>query len=178
LNYILDNKDVMTLNWYALHVKPHKERMVYQLLETREVEAFLPSLKVKPVNPRSAKERPYFPGYLFVRADLAVEGTDAYRWLPGVHGLVRMGGEPAVVQEGLIAEVQAHLRKIEAAGGLNLVDMKPGEKVLITEGPFNGYEAIFDAYLPGDQRVRVLLAFLSRQPQPVNLDASDIRKKK
>jgi transcription antitermination factor NusG len=58
------------------------------------------------------------------------------------------------------------------------VDMKPGEKVLITEGPFNGYEAIFDAYLPGDQRVRVLLAFLSRQPQPVNLDASDIRKKK
>jgi len=168
----------MTKNWYALHVKPHKERTVYRLLLSQDMEAFLPSLPVKPVNPRSAKERPYFPGYLFVWADLAVAGTDAYRWLPGAHGLVRMGGEPAVVQAQLITEIQAHLQKIEKSGGLNLMTIQPGDRVRIMAGPLSGYEAIFDAYLPGEQRVQVLLAFLSKQPQPVKLDASDIQKLK
>lgn len=166
----------MSKNWYALHVKPHKERTVYQLLLSQDVTAFFPSLKVKPVNPRSAKERPYFPGYLFVQADLTVEGTDAYRWLPGAHGLVRTGGEPAVVQVQLITEIQAHLQKIEKSGGLNLAAIQPGERVRITAGPFSGYDAIFDAYLPGQERVQVLLAFLSKQPQPVKLDASTIQK--
>ena len=139
---------------------------------------FFPSLKVKPVNPRSAKERSYFPGYMFVRADLAVAGTDAYRWLPGAHGLVKVGGETAVVQDSLIAELKAHLQEIQAAGGLNMAEIQPGDQVRISEGPFAGYDAIFDAYLPGNQRVQVLLAFLSSHPQPVKLDPSAIRKLK
>jgi transcriptional antiterminator RfaH len=168
----------MSKHWYALHVKPHKERAVYQMLVAREVEAFYPSLAVKPVNPRSAKERAYFPGYLFVRADLAVEGFDAYRWLPGAHGLVKTGGETAVVQAALIDDIKKHLQTIQAAGGVNLADIRPGDRVLITEGPLAGYEGIFDAYLPGNQRVQVLLAFLSRFPQPVKLDSGAVRKQK
>ena len=168
----------MSQNWYAMHVKPHKERTVYRLLLAREVEAFFPSLKVKPVNPRSAKERAYFPGYLFVRADLEAEGSDAYRWLPGVHGLVKVGGETAVVQDTLIDELKTHLQTIQAAGGLNLAEIQAGDRVHITAGPLAGYDAIFDAYLPGNQRVQVLLAFLSGQPQRVKMDYSVIHKLK
>lgn len=168
----------MTKNWYAMHVKPHKERTVYQLLQARQVETFFPSLKVKPVNPRSAKERAYFPGYLFVRADLAADGTDAYRWLPGAHGLVKVGGETAVVPDALITELQTHLQTIQKAGSLNLAEIKPGDRIGITDGPLTGYEAIFDTYLPGNQRVQVLLAFLSGQPQRVKINASAIRKLK
>lgn len=166
----------MSASWYALHVKPHKERSVYQILLAQDTEVFFPSLLVKPVNPRSAKERAYFPGYLFVRADLTKEGSDAYRWLPGAHGLVKSGGETAVVQASLIDDIKVHLQAIQAAGGLNLAEIQAGDRVHITEGPFAGYEAIFDAYLPGNQRVQVLLAFLSRHPQPVKLDSSAIRK--
>lgn len=168
----------MTEYWYAMHVKPHKERAVTELLQARQVEVFYPSLKVKPVNPRSAKERPYFPGYLFVRVDIDRDGADAYRWLPGAYGLVEVGGETAVVQESLISEVKAHLQKIQTAGGLNLTEIKSGDQVRITEGPFAGYDAIFDAYIPGNQRVQVLLAFLSSHPQPVKIDPSAIRKLK
>ena len=168
----------MTKHWYAMHVKPHKEKAVYRLLQAQEVEVFFPSLIVKPVNPRSAKERAYFPGYLFVRVDLAAEGTDAYRWLPGAHGLVKVGGETAVVQASLINDIKAHLQAIQTAGGLNLAEIQAGDRVHIMEGPFAGYEGIFDAYLPSNQRVQVLLAFLSRHPQPVKLDAGAIRKQK
>jgi transcriptional antiterminator RfaH len=51
--------------------------------------------------------------------------------------------------------------------------------VLISDGPFAGYEAIFDARISGSERVRVLLQLLNNQRQvPVELDASQIKQKK
>jgi transcription antitermination factor NusG len=113
-----------------------------------------------------------------VLIDVAAEGVDAYRWLPGAHGLVKVGDETAVVQDTLIDEIKTHLQTIQKTGGLNLAKIQTGDRVRITEGPFAGYDGIFDAYLPGNQRVQVLLAFLSRHPQPIKLDSSAIRKQK
>jgi transcription antitermination factor NusG len=49
----------MGKEWYVLHTKPHKERQVASLLRSRSLEVFLPLLRVNPVNPRAARERPY-----------------------------------------------------------------------------------------------------------------------
>ncbi|MBK8985780.1 MAG: transcription/translation regulatory transformer protein RfaH [Chloroflexi bacterium] len=167
---------MMSIRWYALRVKPHKEQFVCQQLQAQSVQFYYPSVRVKPVNPRSATVRPFFPGYLFVQLDIEQEGVDAYRWLPGVHGLVMFGGVPAVVHESLIAEIRGRLQKIEAVGGLTAETFQPGDRVRIVSGPLAGYEAIFDARLPGKERVQVLLAFLSAQPKPVKLDAQHVRK--
>jgi transcription antitermination factor NusG len=168
----------MTLKWYALSVKPHKERTVHRLLQAREVEVFCPTLTVKPKNPRAAKVQPYFPGYMFVRVDLTDLGSNALKWTPGTRGLVAFGGEPAVVPTNLIRELKHRLTEIEASGGLLLSDLKRGDRVKIIRGPFEGYEAIFDMHLPGKERVQVLLAFLSSHPQPTKLDPTDIEKLK
>ncbi|MEZ4515907.1 MAG: transcription termination/antitermination NusG family protein [Chloroflexota bacterium] len=106
----------MSAYWYSLHTKPHRERSVYKLLLSHELiptlsalsdkeqpfEVFFPSMRVKPVNPRSAKIRPFFPGYLFVYVDLEAVGNNAFSWIPGTHGLVSFGGEPAIVPENLV----------------------------------------------------------------------------
>ena len=182
----------MTAAWYALHVKPHKERFVYERLTSPEslasllkieidgsaIDAFFPAVRVKPVNPRSAKIRPYFPGYLFVRADLAILGDAAFNWIPGAHGLVHLGDTPAVVPDPLIKELKDRMAKIEADGWMIESGLKPGDPVRITGGPFAGYEAIFDARLPGKERVQVLLTFLSHYPQRVQLAANDLEKVK
>jgi len=165
-----------TVNWYVLRVKPHKERSVYRLLKAREVEVFFPSVKVNPVNPRSARERAYFPGYMFVQADLEVVGLNAFSWLPGVHGLVKFGEQPAIVPENLVHEISRRLAEIKKAGGLSLDGLAKGDRVRIVGGPFAGYEAIFDVRLLGQERVQVLLAFLSRYPQPVKLLPAHIEK--
>lgn len=166
----------MAAHWYALRVKPHKERIVNQQLQVEAVTTYFPAVKVKPVNPRAAKLRPYFPGYLFVRSDLSVMGVNAFRWTPGAHGLVRYGDTPVIVPDNLLEAIKQRLAAIEAGGGLVLSSIKQGDSIRILSGPFAGYDAIFDACLPGQERVRVLLAFLSQQPQPVYLESDMIEK--
>ena len=182
----------MTVAWYTLHVKPHKERFVFERLQSLEhipvpanvsniaeqIEVFFPAVRVKPVNPRSAKVRPYFPGYIFVRGDLELFGESTFNWIPGTHGLVRFGDMPAVVPDVLIRELRQRLAEIEAAGGLVFDALKPGDRVRITSGPLAGYEAIFDMRLPGKERVQVLLTFLSHHPQRIQLEVSDVEKVK
>lgn len=150
--------------WYTLYTKPRRETQVYQYLAgVSEVEAFYPYLTVKPANPRSSRIRPYFPGYLFVRADLEAVGESLLQWIPGAHGIVRFGGEPAVVPEHLIYIIKQQIERLRADTRLLSTDLRQGELVEITEGAFAGYEAIFDMQLSGQDRVQVLLAWLGQQ---------------
>jgi transcriptional antiterminator RfaH len=122
--------------------------------------------------------RPYFPGYLFVQADLDTVGLSIFRWMPHALGLVCFGGEPSVVPDHLVHAIRQRVEEISAAGGEVFDGLKSGDTVKISFGPFEGYEAIFDARLPGTERVRVLLQFLSDRHIPVELDVAHIQRKK
>ena len=166
----------MSANWYTLWAKPHKERTVAESLKLQDIEHFLPMVKVNPKNPRAAKFRPYFPGYMFIYADLDEIGQNHFNWFPGTRGLVRFADEPAIVPTSLIEQIQLQLTEIDKAGGLAFDGLEQGDKVRIKTGPFAGYEAMFDMRLPGKDRVQVMLAFLSNHPQRVLLDSADIEK--
>jgi transcription elongation factor/antiterminator RfaH len=161
--------------WYVVRAKPRRERFVVDQLSNQGLEVFYPAVRVHPVNPRAATERAYFPGYLFVHLDLAAVGVNRLRWLPAAVGLLEFGGEPATVPEALVTQLKRRVASIQAAGGLVFADLKQGDAVEITSGPFAGYEAIFDLRLRGADRVRVLLELLRRQV-PVELDSGSIRK--
>lgn len=164
----------MAASWYALHVKPHKEGPVYRLLQAEDVKVYYPVLKVEPVNPRSRKERPFFPGYMFVNLDLDEEGKNALRWTEGVYGLVRYGGEPAPVPQSLINEVERRLETLQAKGTFDTRQLRKGERVKIINGALEGYEAIFDVHLSGKDRVQVLLAYLNQPLKRLQLDSRQV----
>ncbi|MDX1664741.1 MAG: transcription termination/antitermination NusG family protein [Candidatus Promineifilaceae bacterium] len=166
----------MVPEWYVLRTKPHKERSVYQLLKSRDFDVYFPSIEVEPVNPRAARVRPFFPGYMFVRLDLDEQGENVLRWMPGTNGLVRFGGEPATVPESLIGELKKRLKQLAEAPPPREDLPQKGDRVRIISGPFAGYEAIFDTRLSGRDRVQVLMTFLSHRPQRLRLDESDIEK--
>jgi transcription antitermination factor NusG len=169
----------MPEQWYALRSKSRKEDVVWRQVRDQGYEVFYPRLRVQPVNPRSRKVRPYFPGYLFVRADLEKVGKTAFQWLPHSVGLVSFGGEPSPVPENLIAAVRQRVEEIAAAGGEVFDGLHKGDQVQIDYGPFQGYEAIFDARITGSERVRVLLSLISsKRLLPVEMEASHIQKKK
>lgn len=160
----------MSEQWFVMHSHPHKEDLLWEQILTRNIRGYYPRYRVKPVNPRSKKIRPYFPGYLFVFTDLQQLGETVLQHMPYGTGLVKFGGEPAVVPEGLIAGIQRHLEQLarDKAGGVE--EIKNGDSVKVTSGPFNGYEGLFDIHISGTKRVRILLSLLDHRLLPVELE--------
>ncbi|GAB4399307.1 MAG: transcription/translation regulatory transformer protein RfaH [Anaerolineales bacterium] len=168
----------MPLNWYALRSKPRKEDVLWRHVRECGFETFYPRLRVNPVNPRASKVRPYFPGYLFIQADLEEVGVSTFQWMPYSSGLVSFGGEPAAVPENLLKAIEARVAQIANAGGEFYDGLQSGDTVLIQAGPFAGYQAIFDTRISGTERVRVLLEFLSDRQVPVELAVHQVQRLK
>ena len=153
--------------WYAVQTHPNREFLASGALAAIDgVEAFLPTLHVQPVNPRARTERPFFPGYLFVRADLDELGRNSVRYQPGVTRLVGLDDEPTPIPAPIIAEIRDRVAAAQATDPLGLGDgayLNPGDKVRILSGPLQGYEGMFDTRLGGQTRARILVDFMGRE---------------
>ena len=168
----------MTISWYVIRSKPNKEDFLSGQLKAHGLEVFYPVLHVKPVNPRSRKIRPYFPGYLFVHVDLDKINVSDLKWTPGASGLVSFDGEPASVPDLLVDTLKKQVDHHNKALRDKTKNFEAGDLVLIQDGPFAGHEAIFDINISGDDRVRVLLSMLQGRQMPVEIDSKQIRRMK
>ncbi|OJX46100.1 MAG: hypothetical protein BGO78_04230 [Chloroflexi bacterium 44-23] len=168
----------MAEHWYALNSHPNKEDLLARQVESHGFEVFYPRIRVNPVNPRARKIKAYFPGYLFVHVDIEAVGLSLFNWMPYSKRIIAFGGEPSIVPDALIFAIEQKIERINHSGGEIFDDLKQGDFVSISHGPFEGYSAIFDTRVAGAQRVRVLLKMLSDQHVPVELDAAHLEKKK
>src|SRR3990172_1981704 len=149
--------------WYVVHAKPRKEQQVYRYLSSKNIHVFFPTIRVKPVNPRASKVRPYFPRYLFARVNPEEVGLSTLQWIPGAVGLVEFDGEPAIVPDHVMQELQRRVAELKVELDTCLSGLKPGDKVRVTKGAFAGYEAIFDGRLNGEERAQILVDWLGRR---------------
>jgi transcriptional antiterminator RfaH len=168
----------MPVYWFALQSKVNKEDALYDQLISQGFDVFYPRIRVNPVNPRAKKVKPYFPSYMFVHTDIESVGISTFQWMPFARGMVVFDQEPAAVPDSLIVAIRRRVEQVNAAGGEVFDGLHKGDAVFIHDGPFAGYEAIFDIRLPGSERVRVLIELLSRRQVPVELSAGQIRQKK
>ena len=155
--------------WYVLNSKPQKEGFLYQQLKLRGLDIFYPRIKVKPVNPRSRRVRPYFPGYLFVRLDLAAFSYSKLAWIPGLQRILAFDGAPARVPDEVINQLKLKMDQLKDQQVAPHSILKPGQAVWIDDPRFKGYEAIFDTCLDGRERVRVLIKMLNGHQVPLEL---------
>jgi transcriptional antiterminator RfaH len=107
-----------------------------------------------------------------VHVDLEQIGRSIFKWMPFSMGLVTFGSEPARVPEDFIHALRARLEEINREGPQPTQYFSKGERVVICRGPFEGYTALFDAHIPGGERAKVLIEFLSGQY--VRLDVHSI----
>jgi transcription antitermination factor NusG len=168
----------MSARWYVLHSKPNKEELLWEQLTLRNIEVFYPRIRVHPVNPRARQVRAYFPGYVFVHLDLEQIGPAALQWMPGATGLVSFDNQPSMVPDALIPMLKKRVEEVNQAGGEILPELQPGDLVHIRSGPFAGYEAIFDALLPGNERARILLKMLQGQSAKMEISAGQLERRK
>jgi transcription elongation factor/antiterminator RfaH len=149
--------------WYVIQTKPHKEFMVRDALaRLQDMQAYLPTLRVKPVNPRARKVRPFFPGYLFARVDLSRVGLSAIQWNPGIVRVLGSGDQPVDVPPHVIDKIRDRVREVQQEETLARDRFRKGDHVRITIGPFEGFEGMFDTRLGGQTRARILVEFLGR----------------
>lgn len=164
--------------WYVLRSKPNKEDLLYSQLLTREVETYFPRLKVNPVNPRARKTKPFFPGYMFIRVSLEDVGFSTFQWMPYAIGLVSFDKEPATIRDDMMQTLINNIERLKEMNEDKSEPFERGSKLLINNGPFEGFEAIFDTSLPGRDRIRVLLTMIQGNQVSVELPPSQVRRKK
>lgn len=149
--------------WYAVQTQPHKEFLADRALRAvAGVETYLPVLQVEPANPRSRKRRPFFPGYLFVQADLEEVGLPAIQWRAGVTRVLGCDGAPSPIPERVIGAIQRRVGQVQKEDPLGLGRLQKDDRVRITAGALAGHEGMFDLYLEGRARARILVEFLGR----------------
>jgi transcriptional antiterminator RfaH len=148
-------------HWYLIHTKIRQEWHALQNLERQGFECYLPCVQAEKLQcgALTVVDEPLFPRYLFIRLGSGLEGQN---WAPirsttGVSRLVSFGNVPAKVDDELVDAIRS---QISGPGGLRR-QFEPGQKVVITQGPFAGLEAIYQLS-DGESRVMVLLNILSK----------------
>ena len=132
-----------------------------QNLERQGFECYLPCVQAEKLQCGAlvVVDEPLFPRYLFIRLGSGLGGRDwsLIRSTTGVNRLVAFGNVPAKVDDELVDAIRS---KISGRGGLRR-QFEPGQKVVITQGPFAGLEAIYQMS-DGESRVMVLLNIFSK----------------
>jgi len=165
--------------WYIVQTEPGREKTAQQQIGVYSFESYLPVIAVFEQRGRfhQRRIRPMFPGYLFVRLDLAVDRHDRIRLLPGIQAgerafMRKPGGSYATLRE-------AEVVRIVEAQSVSLGRRKPtlpfhkGQLVELTAGPFAGIVGVIDR-LDDVDRISVLIAALGRET-PVRVSASGLR---
>ena len=126
-------------NWYAVYVTRHHERKAFMWIRSMGIEALFPIRTVERRWSDRIKriQEPLFPSYLFVK-------TSCKKYFevlehPSIIKYISFGGDPATIPETQIEflkDIDEHNIDCEVARS----NSKPGEKVVISEGPLSGRE--------------------------------------
>lgn len=135
------------------------------LLDAWQIIVFLPLLLER------RRFEPLFPGYLFLKIDTKADEYLRCRSAPGVAYIINSQGVPVPVAEGLVEEIKRRLRVENSLCPAER--FAPGERVLVTAGPFRDVEAVFDRSLTPRGRCLVLLQMLGRLTR-VQVDAAHL----
>ncbi len=163
------------MEWYLVRTKPGKERWVTGQLSAILPEAFLPMLEAR--TQRWGKlvwsVVPLFPCYVFAQFDLQTHYFDV-KYMAGVQSIVSTGCDPVAVPLSVVEEVKR--RGVNGVVRIEPGKFDKGERIRVAEGPFRGFEAIFERYLSGAERVAILLSAVEANGLRVVLPSSVLMK--
>jgi transcriptional antiterminator RfaH len=145
--------------WYAVHCQRLKEWRAAAALETLlGLAVYVPEVRRRFRG--QIRHAPFFPGYLFVRANFDIIALSKINATPGVLRLVAFDNRPQAIPDVVIDHISAQVSDLNAHGGMLAHDFHPGDTVRLKVGPFRGLEAEFLGPMKPSERVQVLIEFL------------------
>jgi transcription elongation factor/antiterminator RfaH len=156
--------------WYVVYSKPHKEKPAQFHLQLKGVQVFFPRLLLPPSLRVRQRVVPLFPNYLFVQVRLPAQ-YEAVNWTPGVKRFVSFNDVPVPVEPNVVQYLMARANcdgVITARSNLKL-----GQEVRISGGPFDGLAGIIQEPPKAGGRVKILMQLLCR-PMKVEVPLESI----
>ncbi|MFT4248566.1 MAG: transcription termination/antitermination NusG family protein [Pseudomonas sp.] len=157
--------------WHLVLTRPRQERQALVQLERQGYEVWLPMARERATSkPEGERAMPLFPRYLFVNVDSETDNTAPIRSTIGCCGLVRFGMTLAMLPAQAVEAIRL---RCDDQGCVRLGgEWSPGTRLKVLEGPFAGFEAVFQARSAAD-RVSVLLHWLG-VVRPVQMSAKSL----
>ena len=177
----------MAKRWYIVHAYSNFEKKVAESIKEQAAQkgladqfeqVLVPTEEVIEVR-RGRKiksERRFFPGYVLVKMELDDETYHLVRETPKVTGFLGAdhGKKPTPVSE---KEVQRILGAVEE--GVErpkpMISFEIGEKVRVTDGPFQSFEGSVEEVDEGRSRLKVSVSIFGRAT-PVDLEYNQVQK--
>jgi len=154
-------------NWYVIHTHPKQEDRAERNLAAWGITTFTPKVR-EPRRSQYARAvyaiKPLFPRYIFAQFRIK-DSFHKLRFTRGVHEVVSFSGFPAPVDEEIISTIRS---RVDREGLVRLgQDFKPGEEVVIGEGPLASIKGVFECESTDTDRVTILLTAVRYQARLV-----------
>lgn len=148
------------LNWYVLRTQPKAEYIAASELQRDGLEVYLPLVE-GPHKRTGHVDAPLFPGYLFMRCDLAGDGWPTFRPAHRISGWIKFGDEIPTIPDEFITELSRRIELVNQKGGL-WRPFRVGERVRIASKSMETLAEVVEQSKSPHARVRVLLHFMGR----------------
>jgi len=174
------------LRWYVLRAITGQERKIKLHIETEVAsygyQAYVPQVLI-PIEKvfqirngkKVTKEKNFYPGYVFVEADLTQDGIKhLLRYTPSVMGFLGTGDpEPLRYHEvmRLLGKADELSENEDEMVGTYLV----GESVTVTDGPFNSFTGVIEEINHEKKKLKVTVKIFGRKT-PLELGFSQVVK--
>ncbi|WP_439292208.1 MULTISPECIES: transcription/translation regulatory transformer protein RfaH [Rahnella] len=150
----------MSAAWYLLYCKSGQSSRAQAHLTNQSVHCFNPVIEGQLLVKGKIKHgvEQLFPNYMFVKFDPEIIHTTTLAATRGVSHFVRFGNKLANLTDSFMAELMERIPGHQSSEGFGIQN---GDKVLLTEGNFEGLEAIFQE-VDGESRSMLLLKLVNQ----------------
>ncbi len=175
----------MAKRWYSVSVLSNYEKKIAEAINLAVVdkglaedfdEVLVPTEEVIEIRrgKKVTAERRFMPGYVLVRMEMSDEGYHLVTSINRVTGFLGPQGRPMPMRD---AEVNAILNRVEenAESPRTLIHFEIGEKVSVTDGPFEGFDGMVEGVDDDNQRLKVSVSIFGRAT-PVDLEFTQVTK--
>ena len=144
--------------WYVINTKPKKEFDVEKIFHEGGITVYTPKYR------DGNRVKPFFPGYQFIFFSYP-EQYKLVKYTRGVKRIVGNDEGPIPLEEEILSEIKG--REIDGHIEFAKHGVAPavGDEIEVVEGPLKGLRGIFKKDLTDQDRVMILLNYVSYQGQ-------------
>lgn len=176
------------LKWYVLKAISGQESKVKTYIETEikrvgyesyVTQVIIPIEKVIQMRngKKILKERPYYPGYLMVEANLIGEIPHMIKNIPGVISFLSLtkGGDPVPMRKSEVNRMLGRMDELSEFAVDIEIPFVVGESIKVIDGPFNGFNGVIEKIHEDKKKLEVKVRIFGRET-PLELSYMQVEK--